>query len=183
MSLKASATRYARALLDVAVAASASDPARIARDLSSLATAIGEHAELRRAFTDPRVPTAARISLVRALAQRAGADESVERLLVLLAERGRLELLPTIAQVYHERLLAHRKVVHAHITTAAPLSTERADALRQSLSHVTGKDVQVEVAVDPALIGGVVARIGSTVYDGSIRTQLQKVRQQLVERA
>lgn len=180
MSLKASATRYARALLDVAAAQS--DPGKVERDLSSLATAIDEHAELRRALTDPRVPIASRTALVRALAERAGVEQPVGRLLVLLAERGRLELVPTIAQVYRERLLAYRQIVRADVTTAAPLTPERAAALRQSLSRVTGRDVQVAVAVDPTLIGGVVARIGSTVYDGSIRTQLQKVRQQLVER-
>jgi F-type H+-transporting ATPase subunit delta len=141
MSLKTSATRYARALLDVAVLQS--DPAKVERDLSSLATAIDGHAELRRALIDPRVTIAARTALVRTLAERAGVDATVGRLLVMLAERGRLELLPTIAHVYHERLLTYRKVVRAHITTAAPLTDDRTNALRERLSHVTGKDVQI----------------------------------------
>jgi F-type H+-transporting ATPase subunit delta len=181
MSLKSSATRYARALLDVAIAQS--DPARIEDDLTKLSTMIAGHAELHRVLTSPRVPVPERTALVRTLAERAAVDPILGRLLVLLAERGRLELLPALVDAYRERLLVHRKIVRAHITSSTPLEPEHQDALRQSLSRVTGKDVHVEVATDPALIGGLVARIGSTVYDGSIRTQLQKVRQQLVERA
>ncbi len=181
MALKASATRYARALLDVAIGQS--DPTKIENDLSSFSAMLAGHSELHRVLTNPRVPVAARAALIGALAERAGVDRIVGRLLVLLAERGRFELLPAIVEAYRERLLAHRRIVRARVTSATPLPPERQDALRQSLSHVTGKDVQIEVDTDPKLIGGLVARIGSTVYDGSIRTQLQKVRQQLVEGA
>jgi F-type H+-transporting ATPase subunit delta len=107
----------------------------------------------------------------------------VAKLLNLLAERGRLELLPDLREVYRERLLAHSNVVRATVTSAAPLSPDDVQRLEASLGGLTGKRVQLETAVDPAIIGGVVTRIGSTVYDGSIRTQLQKMRQQLVEGA
>ena len=180
MSLKSSATRYARALLDVAIVQS--DPGKVETDLSELAAMIAGHAELHRVLTDPRVPVAARTGLVRTIAERAAVESPVARLLALLAERGRLELLPAIVETYRERLLAYRKIVHAHVDAAAPLAQERQDALRDRLSHLTGKHVQLDVGIDPALIGGVVARIGSTVYDGSVRTQLHKMRQQLVER-
>lgn len=182
MSSKASATRYARALLDVVVSTSA-DPDKIQQNLADVTALTAEHADLRRAFTDARVPASARTALVEAIAARVGVEPYVARLLSMLASRGRLVLVPEIATAYGERLLAHRRIVRAEVTAAAPLTPERQDALRRSLSQVTGKDVQIEVGVDPALIGGIVARIGSTVYDGSIRTQLHKVRQQLVERA
>jgi F-type H+-transporting ATPase subunit delta len=71
--------------------------------------------------------------------------------------------------------------VRADVTTAAPLGAERARAIGQRLSQVTGRTVTVAMHVDPSIIGGVVARIGSTVYDGSVTTQLQKMRQRLVE--
>jgi F-type H+-transporting ATPase subunit delta len=181
MALKASATRYARALLDVAIGQS--EPGKVEADLTRFAAMVAEHAGLQQALANPRVPVSARAALIRTLAERTGVDQLVSRLLVLLAERGRLELLPAIVDAYRERLLAHRRIVRAQVTSATPLSTERQDALRQSLSRATGKDVQIEVETAPELIGGIVARIGSTVYDGSIRTQLQKVRQQLVARA
>jgi F-type H+-transporting ATPase subunit delta len=80
-------------------------------------------------------------------------------------------------------LLAHRGIVRGTVTSAAPLAPEKVSALERSLSDATGKQVQFDLQVDPSLIGGVVAQIGSTVFDGSIRTQLQKIRQQLVETA
>jgi len=181
MALKASATRYARALLDVAIIQS--DPGRVEHDLSSFSALLAGHPELHQTLTNPRVPVPMRAALIRTLAERAAVDPTVGRLVVLLIERGRFELLPGVVDAYRERLLAHRRIVSARVTSATPLAPERQDALRQSLSRVTGKDVQLEVETDLELIGGVVARIGSTVYDGSIRTQLQKVRQQLVERA
>jgi F-type H+-transporting ATPase subunit delta len=181
MSLRTSATRYAKALLDVAI--SESDPAVIERDLATMVDAFTNHAELKRALTSPGTPQQARVSLVNALTSRAGAQAPVAKLLAMLAERGRLELLPSLLDVYRERLLAHRNVVRATVTSAAPLSPDKVQRLEASLSRLTGKQVQIETSVDPAIIGGVVTRIGSTVYDGSIRTQLQKMRQQLVETA
>lgn len=181
MSLRTSATRYAKALLDVAV--QESDPVAIERDLASLVGVIQQHAELRRVLTSPGTPQSARVSIVQALVARADVQMPLAKLLAMLAERGRLELLPDLLDVYRERLLAHSNVVRATVTSAAPLSADKVRQLEASLGGLTGKKVQLETRVDPSLIGGVVTRIGSTVYDGSIRTQLQKMRQELVERA
>jgi F-type H+-transporting ATPase subunit delta len=105
------------------------------------------------------------------------------KLLAMLADRSRLDLLHDLLDVYRERQLAHENIVKGTVTSAAPLAPEHIAALQRSLSGATGKQVQLDVAIDPALIGGVVARIGSTVYDGSIRTQLARMKQQLVEKA
>ena len=106
---------------------------------------------------------------------------SVTRMLVLLAKSGKLNLVPELAAAYGERLLSHQNVVRAAVTSAAPLSTEKTKALEESLAQVTGKKVELSVSVDPELLGGVVAQIGSTVYDGSVKTQLTKMRQELVK--
>jgi F-type H+-transporting ATPase subunit delta len=181
MSLRTSATRYAKALLEVAIRES--DPAQIERQLADIVGAMSEHRELRRVLTNPAVPQHARVGVVRALVDRAGAEPPLAKLLAMLAERGRLELLPDLLDVYRERLLAHGNVVRASITAAAPLAEDKVKALEQRLGGLTGKQVRLTVDVDPSLLGGVVARIGSTVYDGSIRTQLQKIKQQLIETA
>lgn len=181
MSLRTSATRYAKALFDVAQREA--DPATFERDLASLATMVEGNAALRRAVSSPSVPQAARLALVAAITERAGVAMPVAKLARLLAERRRLELLPLILDVYRERVLVHRGVVRAHVTSAAPLSAAKVGELQSSLGSLTGKHVEIETAVDPAMIGGVVTRIGSTVYDGSIRTQLQKMKAQLVESA
>jgi F-type H+-transporting ATPase subunit delta len=182
MSLRTSATRYAKALLDVAVAERL-DTDAIERDLSSVVGAMNTHAELRRAFTSPGIPQAVRSNVVNAYLAKAGITGPLAKLIAMLAERGRLELLPLLLDVYRERLLAHRNIVQATVTSAAPLSPDKVQRLQASLGSLTGKQVQLETNVDPSIIGGVVTRIGSTVYDGSIRTQLQKMRQQLVEQA
>ena len=105
----------------------------------------------------------------------------VTKLLVLLAESRKLNYLPDLAEAYRERLLAHQNIVRAEVTSAAPLSPEKSKALEESLSNVTGKKVELSTSVDPELLGGVVAKIGSTVYDGSVKTQLERLRKELVE--
>jgi F-type H+-transporting ATPase subunit delta len=105
----------------------------------------------------------------------------VSRLLLLLADRDRLVLVPDLADAYRSRLMDHQLVVRAEVTTAVPLPEDRAASLRQGLAHVTGRQVQLDIRVDPSIVGGAVARIGSTVYDGSVTTQLEKMKQQLVD--
>lgn len=179
MSLRTSATRYAKALFEVALAES--DPARVETDLATIVAAMTDHADLRRALLNPSVSQTARTNVVRALTSQAGLQPPVANLLVMLASRGRLELLPELLDVYRERLRAHMNIVRATVSAATALPQEKVRALEQSLSGLTGKRVELDLVVDPSLIGGVVAKIGSTVYDGSIRTQLQKLRQQMVE--
>jgi F-type H+-transporting ATPase subunit delta len=181
MSLRTSATRYAKALFEVAV--QEADPAQIERDLAAVADALEHHEELRRVIGSPGTPHAVRLNIIKALAELARVQPPVAKLLALLAEGGRLELVPDLLHVYREKLLAHNNIVRASVTSATPLSPEQLQALSATLSGMTGKSVQVETAVDPAIIGGVIARVGSTVYDGSIRTRLAKMRQQLVENA
>lgn len=181
MSLRTSATRYAKALLDVAI--KESDPKKIERDLTSVAAAMAESAELRRAMTNPGIPQDVRVNIVRAVTDKIGVELPLQKILKMLADRGRLDLVPLMADVYRERLLAHDNIVRATVTSAMPLTPAKLDGLAASLGELSGKKVQIETTVDPTLVGGVVARIGSTVYDGSIRTQLQKMKQQLVEQA
>jgi F-type H+-transporting ATPase subunit delta len=179
MSLRTSAIRYAKALFDVALAES--DPAQVERDLAILADAFSSHAELRRVLTSPGTPHAARVNIVEALVERATPQPMVAKLVMMLADRGRLELAPEILAVYRERLMAHNNIVRASITSAMPLSADAERQLAVRLESLTGKRVELESSVDPSMIGGVVARIGGTVYDGSIRTQLDKLRQRLME--
>jgi F-type H+-transporting ATPase subunit delta len=181
MSLRTSANRYAKALFDVAITENA-DLARIDKDLSEVTEVFRENAELMRAATAARVPDASRKALIEAIATRLDLSAQVKNLLVLLAESGKLDYLNDLTEAYRERLLQHQNIIRAEVTSAAPLSPEKTKALAESLSKVTGKKVELSVSVDPELLGGVVARIGSTVYDGSVKTQLQQLRKELVER-
>jgi F-type H+-transporting ATPase subunit delta len=101
--------------------------------------------------------------------------------LLLLAERDRLVLLRDLLAAFNERVMDYRNVVRAEVTTAAPIDPARTEAIRSGLAKMTGRTVNLAAKVDPAIIGGVVARIGSTVYDGSVTRQLERMKERLVE--
>lgn len=179
MSLRTSANRYAKALFDVALAEKA-DLAQIDRDLDAVVAMMQASPDLAAA-SNRGLTDAVRKQLIEAVAKAMTLTTPVTKLLVLLAQDRKLNYLPELAAAYRERLLAHQNVVRADVTSAAPLSADKTAALAESLSKVTGKKVELSTSVDPELLGGVVARIGSTVYDGSVKTQLQRMRQELVE--
>lgn len=178
MSLRTSANRYARALFDVALAEQA-DLGKIGADLAALAGVVRDHQALIREVERPGVPDAARRAVASALAERLAVAPQVGKLLQLLAEAHKLALVPELAAAYQERLRAHQNIVRAEVESAVPLPSDTARALADSLAAVTGKRVELVATVNPELLGGVVARIGSTVYDGSVRTQLRKLREAL----
>ena len=182
MTNKTAATRYARALLDVAVQ-QRDDLDAIERALTAFVELLTQHPALARVLLNPAVPVPRKRAAVSELTARADTPATLAKLLVLLAGRDRLVLLPDLLVSYRDRLLVHRNVVRAEVTTAAPLASERVRAIEASLVRMTGRTVLLETRIDPAIIGGVVARIGSTVYDGSIIRQLQKMKDQLVESA
>jgi F-type H+-transporting ATPase subunit delta len=177
MPSRASAARYARALFDVAL--KESDPVQIERDLAAFAGLMSSNAELHAALTNPAVPASAKRHIAEALVTRLNAAPPVRKLLLLLADRDRLGIVPDLLAIYRERLMEHQQVVRAEVTTAAPLTPERTTQIEQQLAALTGRKVNMTTSVDPAIIGGVVTRIGSTVYDGSIATQLAKLKEKL----
>jgi F-type H+-transporting ATPase subunit delta len=179
MSLRTSANRYAKALFDVALEEKA-DLAQVDRDLEAVVAMMHASPDLAAA-SNRGLSDAQRKSLIEAVSKAMTLTTPVTKLLVLLAQDRKLNYLPDLAAAYRERLLAHQNVVRAEVTSAAPLSPEKTNALVESLSKATGKRVELSVSVDPELLGGIVAKIGSTVYDGSVKTQLQRMRQELVE--
>jgi len=181
MSMRASAARYARALLDITI--SESDPVAAESDLAGFVNLVQQHPDLQRTFANPVVSAASKRAVVQQILERSQPTAPVGKLLLLLASRGRLELLPDVLAVYRERLMEHQRIVQAEVTTATPLSPDRVAELQQRLAQITGRTVTMTTKVDQALIGGVVTRIGSTVYDGSVATQLAKVKDRLSERS
>ena len=180
MSMRASAARYARALLDITI--TESDPVAAEKDLAAFVDLVQRHPDLQRALANPVVSATAKRAVVQQLLERSQPTAPVGKLLLLLASRGRIELVPDLLDVYRERLMEHRQVILAEVTTAAPLAPERVSELQQRLTKITGRAVTMTTKVDQAIIGGIVTRIGGTVYDGSVATQLAKVRDRLSER-
>jgi F-type H+-transporting ATPase subunit delta len=178
MTNRTAATRYARALLEVAIKEKA-DLDRVERELASVVDLFTQHEALAKALLNPVVPVPRKRAAMDALMARGELLPMVSKLLILLAERDRLVLLPDLLQSYRDRLLDYRNVVRAEITTTTPLSADRIKAIEASLARASGRTVTLSTKVDPAIIGGVVTRIGSTIYDGSVTRQLQRMKEKL----
>jgi len=180
MTSKTAASRYARALFDVALKERA-DLDAIDRDLADFSALFEAHPTLKKVLLNPAVPVPRKRAAVTDLTARAGSTSIVGKLLALLAERDRLILLPELLASYRDRVMDYRRVVRAVVTTAAPLADGQARAIEERLARVTNRRVTLETRTDPSIIGGLVAKVGSTVYDASVARQLQKMKDRLAE--
>ena len=180
MTSKAAATRYARALFDVALKEK-TDLQQIEAQLAGFVKLFAEHPALAKVLLNPAVPVPRKRAAVAELATRLEVAPVLAKLLALLAERDRLIVLPDLLASYRDRVLDYQQVVRAEVTTAVPLSDNQAREIERRLAHVTGKKVTISSRVDPGILGGVVARVGSTVYDASITRQLEKMRTTLAQ--
>lgn len=182
MTSRSAATRYARAIFDVA--SKESDIEQVARDLASFNALVAGHDVLSRTLVNPAVPAPRKRAVVEQLLARfENMSPVTSKVILLLADRDRLALLPEIQTAYDLRMMDHAQVVRAELTTAMEMPADRIAALQRGLAAASGRQVQLETKVDAAIIGGAVARIGSMVYDGSVTTQLQKVKERLVSAA
>jgi F-type H+-transporting ATPase subunit delta len=177
---KTAATRYARALLDVAVKETA-DLELIERELAQFADLFTQYPLLEKVLLNPAVPLPRKRAAVSDVLAQAKFTPIVSKLLALLADRDRLVLIPDLLAAYRTRLLDYRGVVRAEVTTALALDAGRADAIRHGLATLTGREVRLSTKIDPSIIGGMVARIGSTVYDASVTRQLEKMKERLTD--
>jgi F-type H+-transporting ATPase subunit delta len=178
MTSRTAAARYARAILDVATS-EATDLDAIARELDDFVHFLTQQPALERVLLNPAVPAPRKRAAMEQITRHSKGTPIVSKLLVMLADRDRLALLKDIAAIYHDLLAERHNVVRAEVTSAEPLSPQRVAAIEQKLAAVTGKKVAMTTRVNQDIIGGVVARVGSTVYDASIATQLKKVRDRL----
>lgn len=172
---RALARRYARALVSVATERSLDSAVALRDELRAFASLLARTSELRATLLQPTLRPVPRRRIVAALAKQARASELLSRLLLLLADRGRLSILPALAEVYAEQLNAERGVVTAQAVSASPLAA----AERQALAAALGKTAEVESQVDPAVLGGLLVRVGGKTYDGTVRTRLAVLRRQL----
>jgi F-type H+-transporting ATPase subunit delta len=176
------ASRYARALFDIVAVESPANLETAQSEVQSFADLFARTDALATVATNPAIPVTKKAALAKALVDRAGAvTPAVGKLMVLLGSRDRLKLLPDIAAAFRARVMDHQKVIRGDVTTATPLPAEKLKALEAGLQRATGRTVFLESRVDPSIVGGVITRLGSTIYDGSVTTQLEKMKQALVE--
>lgn len=178
MTNKTAALRYARALMDVALKEN-TDLDQIDRDLAAFSDLFTQHPTLAKVLLNPAVPVPRKHDAVAELTKLITPLPIVAKLMTLLAGRDRLVLIPDLLASFRERVLDHRHVVRADVTTTTAIAADRATAIEQSLARVTGRTVTVHTHVDPSIVGGVVVQIGSTVYDGSVTRQLERMKEKL----
>jgi F-type H+-transporting ATPase subunit delta len=174
MSLSRVARRYARALLDAAAGSGREE--RIAADLEMLQAVIHGSAELRLLLKSPVVKRDKKQQALRA-AFEGRTDQLTLEFISLLAEKGRESSLPQVVVEFRRLRNERLGIVAVDVSAATPLSAEQTESIRRRFEQITQKTVRVAVDVDPSLKGGFSARLGDTVYDGSIRRQLELLRQ------
>lgn len=179
MTEQAAATRYARALFEVSL--DSGDPQRTERDLAAFQELVDGHDTLGQVVRNRAISPAVKKAIIAAILERTPKTaDVVRRLLLMLAERGRLHLLPVLLATYRERLMDHLGVVRARVTTAEPLDRKRVASINQKLNAATGRQVRVEASVDDGLVGGMVTRIGGTVFDGSLAHHLDRLKRRFM---
>lgn len=175
---RAAGRRYARALLDVALAKGVAESLR--RELREAVVLLGSQRDLGEVLDHPGLPAERKRAIVGRIWNKQQAGELLRRLLELLVERGRLALLATIEQVFGELWNAQRGVAAAEAVSAVALDEAETRALARALEKATGKTVELVNSVDPAVLGGLLVRLEGKVYDGTLRAQLGALRERLV---
>ena len=180
MTLSAVATRYAKALADVTAspAAGLSAPDALAQ-LRAFSGALAVSRELENALTTPSVPTSRKRAVVGRLADLYKVSPVARNFLFVLIDHRRIALLGAILDDFDLIVDERMGFARAEVTTPRELNDKQRAAINAQLERITGKKIRLRVAVDPGLIGGVVARIGSTVYDGNVHGQLQTLGRRL----
>jgi F-type H+-transporting ATPase subunit delta len=176
--MSVAANRYARALMDVLYPDHAEQGQQ---QLQSFLTLLIEQPEARTFLENPTMAGGRRNRLLKEISDALSFDRKVSNFINILADRNRLSILEEVIEEYRKLLDDRLGIVRARVTAARSLDPLQQRELASKLEQITGKQVRMEVAVDPSLIGGVIAQVGSTIYDGSVRQQLQAFKSRLIE--
>lgn len=179
MSL-AVATRYANALVDVVIGSNgAIQPELVTDQLRTLDQAIQQSADFRNVLLSPAISQTQKNAVMGKLADRLGMHPLVRNFIFIVVRNRRGNLFTQIRSAFERGLDARTGVVKADVSSASELSDQSRSTLEAQLGRMTGKRVRCLYSVDQSLVGGAIARIGSTVYDGSVRGQLETLRRKL----
>jgi F-type H+-transporting ATPase subunit delta len=173
------ARRYARALLEVGAEKGTYE--KLGKEVDDLAASYSSSRDLAEALTNPVFPREQRRNVLTAILQRMMVATETRNFALLLFDRERIPYLPSIAREL--RIMVDEKAgrVRATVTSAKPLTPDQVTQITTALEKQSGKKVVLEKKEDPSLLGGVVAQLGDVMYDGSVRTQLEQMRDQLTE--
>lgn len=178
MRSHAAARRYARAIFQIAGEEGRAE--QIVAEIDGLVRLLGESAALADVLYRPLYPLSERRAAFDAVASRIGLGATAKRFIEFLLEQHRVRDLPLIAEELHRLADEAAGRVEAEVVCATALEPDQLERVRRALAARTGREVRVNPRIDPSLIGGIVARVGDLVFDGSIRTQLEQLRANLV---
>ena len=172
------ANTYARAFADV-VTSRHLDPAETLAQVQQITALARESKELREVWDNPAIPAVQKRGVLDAIVQRAGISRPVRNFVAVIIDHGRTRFLGEIVARFAEELNQRLGFAEAQITTVREWTAEERLRLEGDLARATGKNIRARYAQDRAILGGAIARVGSTVYDGSVRGQLQRIREQM----
>ena len=178
--------RYARALVDVVTSPggfTAGDPRTLTAQLEEFEQLLEQNTELKILFTTPAIPVAKKMAVLAEIAPKMGIAQVAHNFLAVVLEHERFSLLGEIVEAFELLLNERLGVVVAQVSSARALGEAEKQDLETALRKRTGKQVQMSFSLDPSLIGGVSAQVGSTIYDGSVRGQLERLRAALAGQA
>jgi F-type H+-transporting ATPase subunit delta len=170
------ASTYARAFADV-VLDTHLDAARAIDGLRQIAALFAESGELRRVWENPAVPADQKRKLLDAIVKRNGIEKPVRNLVAVLMDHRRLPFLSRVIDQLEKELDARLGFTEAQVMSARELGTSEKKVLESQIEKTSGKKVRATYSLDPSLLGGAVVRIGSTIYDGSVKGQLEKIKE------
>jgi F-type H+-transporting ATPase subunit delta len=170
------ANTYARAFADVVFSARL-DAVRAIGGLQQIALLFDESVDLRRVWENPAVPADQKRRLLDAIVQREGIDKQVRNLVAVLMDHRRLSYLGRIVEQLEKELDARLGFAEAQISTVRELGDAEKRVLEAQIEKTTGKKVRATYGLDASLLGGAVVRVGSTIYDGSVKAQLEKIKE------
>lgn len=175
--MKSASLQYATALADVVLEQGAAEPAR--KQLEDFRAEYEESAELRNVLASPAIAREAKHGVIEKLVARMGASRIIRNFLFVMSDNQRVHLLPEIVHTFEQVLRQRQGVAEAEISCAAEMTEKQKAELVSRLERLSGKKIQAKYSLEPALLGGAVVRIGDTIFDGSVRNQLNQLRARL----
>ena len=170
------ASTYARAFADVVLDARL-DAQRAVGGLRRISGLVAESTELRRVWENPAVPAEQKRRLLDAIVHREGIEKPVRNLVAVLIDHRRIRFLAQIIEQLEKELDARMGLAEARITSSRELADMEKRSLEAQIEKVTGKKIRARFALDASLLGGATVRVGSTVYDGSVKGQLERIKE------
>jgi len=172
------ASRYAKALADVVIEQKI-DPAVALQQVRDMTATVEQSSDLRLVWESPGVPSERKRALLDAIVAQAGTQRFIRNFFAVLLDHGRIPMLAHIAHQFETELNSQLGFVEADISSSRQLSDDEKRALESQVEKLTGKKVRARYDTNAELLGGAVVRVGSMIYDGSVRGQLQRLREQL----